>query len=79
MIINKDFGVMLGPKGLGRGGVYAMYSVQVTLWLRREQGYVPAQASTDKKAGRFSLVRTLRMQKNERQGVSAVLHRYQIF
>ena len=48
-----------GIKGLGRGGVYAiiytMYSMKVTLWLRREQGYSSAQASTDRKAGRLSL------------------------
>ena len=35
--------------------VYAMYSMKVTLWLRREQGYLSAQASTDRKAGRLSL------------------------
>ena len=44
-----------GPKGLGRGEVYAMYSMNVTLWLRQEQGYLSAQASTDRKAGRLSL------------------------
>ena len=44
---------------LGRGGVYAIvyavYSIGVGLWLRREQGYLSAQASTDRKAGRLSL------------------------
>ena len=32
-----------------------MYSIEVALWLRREQGYLSAQDSTDRKAGRFSL------------------------
>ena len=49
----------LGPKGLGLGGVYAiiyaMYSMKVTLWLRREQGYLSSKVSTDRKAGRLSL------------------------
>ena len=45
---NKQrFGGKLGPKGLCRGGVYAMYSIEVALWLRREQGYLSAQASTE--------------------------------
>ena len=41
---------------LGRWGVYAMYSMEVVLWLRREQVYSSAQASTDRKAGRLSLL-----------------------
>ena len=48
---SRRFGGKLGPKGLGRGGVYAilyaMYSMKVTLWLRREQGYLSAQASIE--------------------------------
>ena len=53
---SRRFGGKLAPKGrLGRGGVYAMYSMKVTLWLRREQGYLSALASIDRKAGRLSL------------------------
>ena len=48
----------LGPKGLGQVVVYAilyaMYSMKVTLWLRREVSYLSAQASTDRKTGRLS-------------------------
>ena len=55
----EKIGGRLVPKGLGRGGVYAityaMYSMKVILWLRREQGYLSFQASTDRKAGRLSL------------------------
>ena len=45
----------LGPKGLGRSGVYATYSIGSDIWFRREQGYLSAQASTDRKPGRLSL------------------------
>ena len=51
----QSLGGKLGPKGLGRGGIYAMYSTKGTIWLRQKQGYLSAQASTDRKAGRFSL------------------------
>jgi len=48
-----------GTKGAGPWGsiryLYAMYSMKVTRWLRREQDYSSAQASTDSKAGRMSL------------------------
>ena len=47
-----------GTKGVGSRGsiryLYAMYSMKVNLLLRREQGYLSAQASTDRKAGRLS-------------------------
>ena len=56
---SRRFGGKLGPKGVGSRGVYAilyaMYSMKVTPWLRREQGYSSAQASTDRKAGSFLL------------------------
>ena len=52
---NSRFGGKLGPKGLGQGGVYAMYSMKDTIWLRRGHGYLSAQASTDRKGGRLSL------------------------
>ena len=32
-----------------------MYSTKGTIWLRQKQGYLSAQASTDRKAGRLSL------------------------
>ena len=52
-------GGKLRRKGLGRGGVYAiiyaMYSMKVSLWFRREQGCLSAQARTDRKAGRLPL------------------------
>ena len=47
-----------GTKRVGSRGriryLYAMYSIKVSLWLRRELGYLSAQASTDSKAGRLS-------------------------
>ena len=46
-------------KGVGSRGsiriLHAIYSMKVTLWLRREQGYLSAQASTDRKVGGLSL------------------------
>ena len=49
-----------GTKGVGSRGVYAilyaMYSTKDTIWLRQDQGYLSAHASTDRKAGRFSLL-----------------------
>ena len=53
---NKQrFGGKMGAKRLDRGGVHAMYSIEVALWLRLEQGYSSAQASTDRKTGKLSL------------------------
>ena len=51
----QRFGGKLEPKGLGRGGVYDMCSLEVALWLRRQQYYLSIQARTDRKAGRFLL------------------------
>ena len=46
--------IRVGSRGSIRY-LYAMYSMEVNLRLRREQGYLSAQASTDRKAGRLSL------------------------